>query len=84
MARPWYCATPACVGRRPVPLLLQGSEQILGRELVLAEHGPGEYFGELSIDGEKRSASIKAMETCSCRVVQGSELRQFLAEHPAW
>jgi CRP/FNR family cyclic AMP-dependent transcriptional regulator len=49
---------------------------------VLAEHGPGEYFGELSIDGEKRSASIKAMETCSCRVVQGSELRQFLTDHP--
>jgi CRP/FNR family cyclic AMP-dependent transcriptional regulator len=53
-----------------------------GRELVLAEYGPGEYFGELSIDGEKRSASIKALEACSCRVVQGSELRQFLADHP--
>jgi CRP/FNR family cyclic AMP-dependent transcriptional regulator len=53
-----------------------------GRELVLAEFGPGEYFGELSIDGEKRSASIKALEPCSCRVVQGSELRQFLADHP--
>ncbi|CAN7579050.1 Crp/Fnr family transcriptional regulator [Variovorax sp. LjRoot84] len=53
-----------------------------GREVVLAEYGPGEYFGELSIDGEKRSASIKALTACSCRVVQGSELRQFLAEHP--
>ncbi|MET0542965.1 MAG: Crp/Fnr family transcriptional regulator [Variovorax sp.] len=53
-----------------------------GREVVLTEYGPGEYFGELSIDGEKRSASIKALEPCSCRIVQGSELRQFLAEHP--
>lgn len=53
-----------------------------GREVVLTEYGPGEYFGELSIDGEKRSASIKALEACSCRVVQGSELHQFLAEHP--
>jgi CRP/FNR family cyclic AMP-dependent transcriptional regulator len=53
-----------------------------GREVVLAEYGPGEYFGELSIDGEKRSASIKALEACNCRVVQGSELRQFLAEQP--
>ena len=53
-----------------------------GREVVLTEYGPGEYFGELSIDGAKRSASIKALEPCSCRVVQGSELRQFLAEHP--
>ena len=33
--------------------------------VVLAEYGPGEYFGELSIDGEKRSASIKAMEACT-------------------
>ncbi len=53
-----------------------------GREVVLTEYGPGEYFGELSIDGARRSASIKALETCSCRVVQGSELRQFLAQHP--
>lgn len=53
-----------------------------GREVVLTEYGPGEYFGELSMDGEKRSASIKALEACSCRIVQGSELRQFLAEHP--
>jgi CRP/FNR family cyclic AMP-dependent transcriptional regulator len=53
-----------------------------GREVVLTEYGPGEYFGELSIDGQRRSASIKALEACSCRVVQGSELRQFLAVHP--
>jgi CRP/FNR family cyclic AMP-dependent transcriptional regulator len=53
-----------------------------GREVVLTEYGPGEYFGELAIDGEKRSASIKAIESCTCRVVQGSQLRQFLAENP--
>ena len=53
-----------------------------GREVVLTEHGPGEYFGELSIDGARRSASIKALEQCSCRIVQGAELRQFLGEHP--
>lgn len=53
-----------------------------GREVVLAEHGPGEYLGELSLDGEKRSVSVKALEPCSCCVVQGAQLRQFLAEHP--
>ncbi len=53
-----------------------------GRELVLTEYGPGEYFGELSLDGDKRSASVRALEACSCRVVQGWELRQFLADHP--
>jgi CRP/FNR family cyclic AMP-dependent transcriptional regulator len=53
-----------------------------GREVVLAEHGPGEYLGELSLDGEKRSVSVKTLEPCSCCVVQGPQLRQFLAEHP--
>jgi len=55
-----------------------------GREVVLTEYGPGEYFGELSIDGEPRSASVKAIEPCRCRVVQGSELQQFLTDHPAF
>jgi CRP/FNR family cyclic AMP-dependent transcriptional regulator len=53
-----------------------------GREVVLAEYEAGEYFGELSIDGARRSASIKAVEACTCRVVQGHELREFLADHP--
>ena len=53
-----------------------------GREVVLAEYGPGEYFGELALDGSRRSASIKAIEPCSCRVVQGLELQAFLAEYP--
>ena len=53
-----------------------------GREVVLTEYGPGEYFGELAIHGEPRSASIKALGVCTCRVVQGFELRQFMADHP--
>ena len=53
-----------------------------GREVVLTEYGPGEYFGELAIDGERRSASIKALGPCTCRVVQGTDLRQFLVEQP--
>ena len=53
-----------------------------GREVVLAEHGPGEYLGELSLDGEKRSASVRALEPSTCCVVQGAQLRQFLVEQP--
>ena len=57
-----------------------------GREVVLTEYGPGEYFGELAIDGEKRSASVKAIAPCTCRVVQASEMRQFMVDYPdfAW
>jgi CRP/FNR family transcriptional regulator, cyclic AMP receptor protein len=53
-----------------------------GRDVVLAEHGPGEYVGELALDGGLRSASVKAVEASTCRVVQGAELRAFLADHP--
>jgi CRP/FNR family cyclic AMP-dependent transcriptional regulator len=55
-----------------------------GREVVLTEYGPREYFGELSLDGARRSASIMALEPCSCRVVQGAQLQAFLAEYPAF
>jgi CRP/FNR family transcriptional regulator, cyclic AMP receptor protein len=53
-----------------------------GRDVVLGEHGPGEYVGELALDGGLRSASVKAVEASTCRVVQGAELRAFLADHP--
>lgn len=53
-----------------------------GRDVVLGEMGPGEYFGELSFDGGKRSASVMALEPTTCRVVPGAQLRQFLADHP--
>jgi CRP/FNR family cyclic AMP-dependent transcriptional regulator len=53
-----------------------------GRDVVLAEHGPGEYVGELALDGAERSASVKAVEPTTCCVVPGSEMRAFMAEHP--
>lgn len=53
-----------------------------GREVVLHELGPGEYLGELSLDGEPRSVSVKTLEPTTCCIVQGAELRGFLAEHP--
>ena len=53
-----------------------------GREVVLTEHGPGEYLGELSLDGEKRSVSVKTLEPVTCCVVPGVQLRKFLAENP--
>lgn len=53
-----------------------------GREVVLSELGPGEFFGELSLDGAPRSASVQASEPCSCRVIQGHDLRRVMGEHP--
>ena len=53
-----------------------------GRDVVLGEIGPGEYFGELSLDGGPRSVSVQATESCSCRVLSGIEVRQLLADQP--
>jgi len=53
-----------------------------GREVVLGEFGPGEYLGELSLDGERRSASVKTLMPTTCCIVQGADLRAFLAAHP--
>src|SRR4051812_37941040 len=40
-----------------------------GREVTLALHGPGEYVGEMSLDGGRRSASVQAAEPTVCAVV---------------
>ena len=53
-----------------------------GRDVILSEHGPGEYVGELSLDGTPRSASVKAVEATTCCVVQAAQVPAFLAEHP--
>ncbi len=53
-----------------------------GRDIVLAELGPGEYLGELALDGDTRSASVKTLEASRCCIVQPAEWQQFLADHP--
>jgi CRP/FNR family cyclic AMP-dependent transcriptional regulator len=53
-----------------------------GREIVITELTPGQYFGELSLDGAPRSLSAQALEPTRCCVVAGAELRQFLAAEP--
>ena len=53
-----------------------------GREVVINFHGPGEYVGEMSLDGEPRSASVVTMEPTSCAIVTRTAVRDFLLEHP--
>lgn len=72
-----------------VYIVLEGRVKVFasdpdGRAIVLAELGPGEYFGELSIDGEPRSASVMTLEATRCCVVQRPQWEAFLAEHPAF
>jgi CRP/FNR family cyclic AMP-dependent transcriptional regulator len=53
-----------------------------GRELEINRMGPGEYFGEVTLDGGPRSASVSAVEDCRCAIVHRAELNQLLAEIP--
>jgi len=53
-----------------------------GREVVYTTQGAGEYFGEMTLDGGARSASIMTLEPTTCAVVPGVEVRDFLATNP--
>jgi CRP/FNR family cyclic AMP-dependent transcriptional regulator len=53
-----------------------------GREIVYSTQGPGEYFGEMTLDGGARSASVMTLEPTSCAVVPGAEVRAFMAAEP--
>lgn len=52
------------------------------REITHGVYGPGEYLGEMSLDGGPRSASVITQEACSCAVVGRATLQRFIAEHP--
>jgi CRP/FNR family cyclic AMP-dependent transcriptional regulator len=53
-----------------------------GREIVLSFFGPGEYVGEMSLDGSPRSASVMTVEPTSCAVVNRASFREFILAHP--
>ncbi len=55
-----------------------------GKELTLGLYGPGEYVGEMSLDGGPRSASVEAVEPTVCTVVTRDILLAYIAEQPAF
>ena len=53
-----------------------------GREMILDHHGPGDYVGEMSLDGKPRSASVMTLEPTSCSVITREDLRAAIADNP--
>jgi len=53
-----------------------------GREITYGTYGPGEYIGEMSLDGGLRSANVEAVEATECIQVTRQTLLLHIAEHP--
>jgi CRP/FNR family transcriptional regulator, cyclic AMP receptor protein len=53
-----------------------------GREITYGVYGPGEYLGEMSLDGGPRSASVETLEASTCVVVTRRTLTDHIAAHP--
>jgi CRP/FNR family cyclic AMP-dependent transcriptional regulator len=55
-----------------------------GREIVLATQGPGDYFGEMVLDGGPRSASVMTLEPSRFAVIPKERFKDFLHSHPGF
>jgi CRP/FNR family cyclic AMP-dependent transcriptional regulator len=53
-----------------------------GKEITLALYGPGEYVGEMSLDGGPRSASVATETACTCALVSGGQVRGYVSSNP--
>ncbi|MGB7302247.1 MAG: Crp/Fnr family transcriptional regulator [Burkholderiaceae bacterium] len=58
------------------------SDNSIGREITFGVYGPGDYVGEMSLDGGSRSASIIAIEQTRCSVVSRDTVVKFVSECP--
>ncbi len=58
-------------------------EDARGQRIVLAENGPGEIFGEISLlDGGPRTASAEAAENTVLLMLNRDDLLEFITKHP--
>lgn len=53
-----------------------------GKEIIVDMLGPGQYFGEMALDGEPRSASVMTVEPAKLVVIPREAFKAFLASHP--
>jgi CRP/FNR family cyclic AMP-dependent transcriptional regulator len=50
--------------------------------VVYGVYGAGDYFGEMSLDGGLRSASVMAETACTCAVLTRQTLREHIKAEP--
>jgi CRP/FNR family transcriptional regulator, cyclic AMP receptor protein len=67
-------------------ILIQGRVRVFsadasGREITLGTIFSGDFFGEMSLDGGTRSATVEALEPCLCAVVANTHVLEFIRQH---
>ena len=68
-------------------VLLKGSVKVFsmdesGREITYGKIQAGDYFGEMSLDGGPRSASVMTLEPCTCAVLTRHNVSEHLIDEP--
>jgi CRP/FNR family cyclic AMP-dependent transcriptional regulator len=53
-----------------------------GKEFMLGFIEPGDYFGEIAMDGGPRSASIVVVSACRLFVIPKAEVKMLIERHP--
>jgi CRP/FNR family cyclic AMP-dependent transcriptional regulator len=59
-----------------------GSDPTSEREITYGHYGPGDFVGEMGLDGGPRSASVMATEKTLCLVVVRARLVQHVRQQP--
>ena len=53
-----------------------------GRHVTYGLFGPGDYLGEMGLDGGARMASVEALSDTTCAYVERAALQQYIGERP--
>ena len=53
-----------------------------GKEFILSTISPGDYFGEVALDGGPRTASIMTQEVCRFFIIPKVEVKALIERHP--
>lgn len=52
-----------------------------GKEFILSTISPGDYFGEVALDGGPRTASIMTLEACRFFIIPKTEVKALIEHH---
>lgn len=52
------------------------------KEITFGVFGPGEYIGEMALDGGPRSASVITLQASTCSLVSRTKLLAYIAKRP--